>query len=278
MDLPGPLVVIPPSRRPHTHTVIFLHGRGDSARALAENLHHFADSRGWSLFENFPSFRWVFPQANLCDVAATGDRTFQWFDTWNMRDLGEREELQREGLAGSVGRMRRLAREEVERLGGRWEKVVLAGISQGGATAVQTLLNLDFKVPEEEGEGEGEGTKVRRIGAVVGISCRLPFPRKTLAETRAEVGVWTGEGGEGDDEVVRNTAVLLEHCADDPLVRVETGREVRDRLVDYGAPVTWKEYPDGGHWFNYPAGADDMGEFLRREFGLGRDGAPLGGS
>lgn len=275
MDAPG-LLVVPPSRRPHTHTVIFLHGRGDTARSLAETLHYFSDSRSRSLFELFPSFRWVFPQAPVREVARTGGRTCQWFDVWDMGDPEEREGVQRGGVAESVGRVVRVVREEAGVLGG-WEGVVVAGISQGGAAGLHAVLNLDGR--------EGVGG----IGAVMGFSCRLPFLRETLAETRAEVGVWRQgkkdegevdgeeEGEEEDDaEILRSTPILLEHCADDPLVPVSAGRAARDALSRWGADVTWKEYPDGGHWFNCPAGAEDVAEFLRGVFKLGKDGAPLG--
>lgn len=273
MDPPG-LLVVPPSRRPHTHTVIFLHGRGDTARSLAETLHHFSDSRSRSLFELFPSFRWVFPQAPIREVARTGDRTCQWFDVWDMGNLEEREGVQRGGVAESVERLGRVVRDEAGMLGG-WEGVVVAGISQGAAAGLHAVLNLD-----------GRGLGVRGIGAVMGFSCWLPFLRETLAETRAEVGVWRGggevdgeeEGKEDDDdaEILRSTPILLEHCADDPLVPAAAGRAGRDALARWGADVTWREYPDGGHWFNCPAGAEDVAEFLRGVFKLGKDGAPLG--
>lgn len=260
MDLPGPLLVVPPSRRPHTHTVIFLHGRGSTARKLAEGLHHFTDARSRSLFEMFPSFRWVFPQAPLRERASSGDKTYQWFDVWDARDPAEREEVQRAGLAESVGRVGRLVREEGELLGS-CERVVLAGVSQGGATAVHTLLSLYSQAEA-------------RIGGVIGFSCRLPLARGTLGETRAEVGV-----GKPDEagETLRGTPVLLEHCVDDPLVPVGAGRELRDKLAMWGAQVTWKEYPTGGHWLNSPSGAEDVAQFLRAELHIGRDGYLVGG-
>ncbi|KAL2104876.1 hypothetical protein VUR80DRAFT_9418 [Thermomyces stellatus] len=241
MDLPGPLLVVPPSRRPHTHTVIFLHGRGSTARKLAEGLHHFTDARSRSLFEMFPSFRWVFPQAPLRERASSGDKTYQWFDVWDARDPAEREEVQRAGLAESVGRVGRLVREEGELLGS-CERVVLAGR--------------------------------RGLGGVIGFSCRLPLARGTLGETRAEVGV-----GKPDEvgETLRGTPVLLEHCVDDPLVPVGAGRELRDKLAMWGAQVTWKEYPTGGHWLNSPSGAEDVAQFLRAELHIGRDGYLVGG-
>ena len=66
------------------------------------------------------------------------------------------------------------------------------------------------------------------------------------------------------DEVIRSTPVLLEHCIDDPLVLVENGRVMQETLRGFGAQVEWREYPDGGHWFNSPAGMDDAIDFLKK--------------
>ena len=40
----------------------------------------------------------------------------------------------------------------------------------------------------------------------------------------------------------------------------------------FGANVTWKEYPDGGHWFNSPRGMDDVVAFLEEVLGLKGEG------
>ena len=103
------------------------------------------------------------------------------------------------------------------------------------------------------------GQMPQRLGAFLGFSCRMPFPARSLAETRNVLGL---EGVPDSDEVLRNTPVLLEHCIDDPLVLVGNGRILRDTLRGFGAEVLWKEYPKGGHWFNSPAGVDDAVEFL----------------
>lgn len=127
---------------------------------------------------------------------------------------------------------------------------MLAGISQGAATSVHTLLNLSLSM---------SGQKPQRLGAFLGFSCRMPFPARSLAETRKVLSL---DGVPDSDEVLRNTPVLLEHCLDDPLVLVENGRILRDTLRGFGAEVSWKEYRKGGHWFNSPAGVDDAVEFL----------------
>jgi predicted esterase len=234
------------SSLPHTHTVVFLHGRGDTAQNFSSSLRFSRDSHGRSIFENFPSFRWVFPQAELRQTAALeGQKTSQWFDVWNVSDFSDHEELQATGLRESVASIRRILVNEAAILEGKWDHVILAGISQGAATSVHTLLNLN--VPQ-------------RLGAFLGFSCRMPFPGRSLADTRAVLGL---EDIAHSDVVLKNTPVLLEHCVDDPLVPVEWGQVLRDTLGGFGAQVTWKEYRDGGHWFNSPVGIHDAVEFLK---------------
>ncbi|KAM0323251.1 hypothetical protein ACHAQA_008842 [Verticillium albo-atrum] len=250
MDLA--IVTIPPLTD-HTHTVVFLHGRGDTAKNFASSIHYSTTSRGLSLPEAFPSFRWVFPSAGIRDVASMpGERRSQWFDVWNVHDFKDQEDIQLPGLRASVAAVRKILRGEAEMLGGQWEKVVLAGISQGGATGVHTLLNLTTDAE-------------RGLGAFLGFSCRLPFLGRSLPDLRKALGL---EGVPAGDAVLRKTPMLLEHCVDDPLVLVDWGRQLKDQLAGFGAPVTWKEYPDGGHWFNSPRGIDDAVAFISQSLAV----------
>jgi len=187
-------------------------------------------------------------------AAFPGEKQSQWFDIWNVTNFSEREELQAVGLKESVKMMRSILASEITLLNGRSDRLVLAGISQGAATSVHTLLNLSLS-PATYGEEVPQ-----RLGAFLGFSCRMPFPGRSLAETRKVLDL---EGVPDTDEILRNTPVLLEHCVDDPLVLVGNGRNLRDTLRRFGAQVTWKEYPNGGHWFNSPAGMDDAVEFLK---------------
>lgn len=242
--------------QPHTHTVIFLHGRGDNAkdfmRCIARNT--WADSQTRSPIDVFPTFRWVFPTAGWkhCAHPKNPKVMSQWFDIWDHLDLHNKEELQAPGLRESVDRIRGIIADEAARLGGRYDKIVLMGISQGGATSVHTLLNLGFP---EGYQGP------RRLGAFVGISCRMPFPGRSLAETRAVLAL---DGVPNDDEVIRNTPMLLEHCVDDPTVLIGSGRQLKQTLEGFGASLVWREYPQGGHWFKSPQGLDEFTEFLTK--------------
>ena len=187
-------------------------------------------------------------------IAFPGNKMSQWFDIWNVSNFSEREDLQAAGLRESAASIRRLLSSEATILGGQWDRLVLAGISQGGATSVHTLLALSLP-PAVEGQQEVP----RGLGAFLGFSCRMPFPGKSLTETRRVLAL---DSVPDTDEVIRNTPMLLEHCVDDPLVLVGNGRDLRDTLRGFGARVTWKEYPKGGHWFNSPQGIDDAVEFL----------------
>jgi predicted esterase len=253
---PVPLEVIEPrSGHPHTHTVIFLHGRGDRASNFAKGIQYmtWSNSRRQTPVDLLPTFRWVFPNAGQKPCARPGSLPSmnQWFDVWDHLNFKDHEDLQLPGLRDSVPRIRELIADEAARLGGRYDKIVLMGISQGGATSVHTLLNLGL--PDAY-----SGPK--RLGAFVGVASRMPFPGRSLKDTRGLLGL----EGTPSDELVLNTPVLLEHCVDDPTVLVEGGRQLKEQLQGYGVSVTWKEYPVGGHWFKSPEGLEDLHEFLTR--------------
>ncbi|KAK3306705.1 Alpha/Beta hydrolase protein [Chaetomium strumarium] len=258
----GPQIIahspVPP--HPHTHTVIFLHGRGDTTNGFTRFLYNWHDSYGRTLFQTFPTFRWVFPQAPLRPVANAAAGVprgmYQWFDVWNVQDFAEREEVQLEGLRETVPFVRELIRLEAEQLGGRWDRVVLAGISMGAATSVHTLFNLE--VPAEGGG---------RLAAFMGFCARCPFAGRGLRGMREVLALGEGWPTGDESEVLRRTPMLLEHCTDDPLVKVGKGRGLRDTLREFGAQVEWKEYPSGGHWFTEPEGIDDVVQFLNRALG-----------
>ncbi|KXJ87230.1 Alpha/Beta hydrolase protein [Microdochium bolleyi] len=261
MDGHAAIVALPPSTianpsppHQHTHTVVFLHGRGDNAPSFSQLLAQWRDSSNQTLLTHFPTFRWVFPQAPVRRVASSpngGSEAWpQWFDVWNVRDFADNEGLQAEGLREVIPAIRQILADEAALLGGRWDKVVLAGISMGAATGAHVLFNLNISAAAP------------RLGAFLGFSCRCPFAgRPSLEEMRAVL--WGPVVSGNDDAILRNTPVLLEHCIDDPLVLVENGREMGRILTSFGATVERREYPAGGHWFNSPHGLDDMVHFLK---------------
>lgn len=253
-----PTIIIEPSA-PHTHTVVFLHGRGDTAKNFARTLGYSLCSGNHPLYGAFPSFRWVFPQAPIRRCANGNGYMHQWFDTWSSADFSLREELQVPGLKEIVPAIQLILAAEAERLGGRWDKVVLAGISMGGATSAHVMFNLAIP-PLVPGSIIAANYKPNRLAALMTFSSRCPYVGRPLEELRKILNL---PGAANNSDVLRNTPMLLEHCIDDDLVPIDTGRSLRDTMTRFGAQVTWKEYPDGGHWFNAPTGIDDVVAFLK---------------
>ncbi|KAI0475175.1 Alpha/Beta hydrolase protein [Xylariaceae sp. FL0804] len=284
----GLSVVLPDPSCGHTHTAIVLHDRDDTARDMADTF--FMSRNRWDVF---PSVRWVFPQAETrpCERDGGQERS-QWYDVWNPLDFADREDLQVEGLRESVDSVRRIVAREASLVGGL-RNIVLAGIGQGGATAVHTLLNIcvddaghdkqqQRKRKRKRGEPEPPPAPPApppspppRLAGLVGIACPMALPGGTLAETREVLGLIVDVEGEGD-AVVRHTPALLAHGADDPVVFVELGRVLRASLADFGVDVAWREYTaddgEGGggfggsgsglHWLSSPRGVDDVAAFL----------------
>lgn len=248
-----PTTTINPSLPQHTHTIVFLHGRGDNTPKFIESLSYSRDSQGRTLADALASFRWVFPQAPTRRCASSAEYWPQWFDVWNVNDFSDREELQAMGLKEVVPWICKILTQEAEALGSKeapaWDKVILAGISMGAATGCHVLFNLDAP----------------RLGASIGFSCRCPFVGRDLQQMREVLAL---DGVPEHDQVLRNTPILLEHCVDDPLVKVENGRLMTNMLTSFGANVARREYPEGGHWFNSPAGMDDVIAFLNHVYSM----------
>ncbi|KAI1340690.1 Alpha/Beta hydrolase protein [Xylariaceae sp. FL0016] len=299
MDL-GLSILPPDPSHAHTHTLIFLHGRGDTARGVADTLFLSRSSTLSTLKDLLPTVRFVFPQAEMRLCERDGTDWSQWFDIWNTLDFDDREELQLPGLRESVLNLRRLVWREARRVGGL-DKIVLAGISQGGSTAVHVLLNMGI-LPEEKAVGsvrERRGTKRKAdeldwdAGAIDPDRMDIDTGREWEAQRglhgmtdcnaaparlAAFIGFACGMAfpggsleetrevlnleGRPSDDIIRHTPVFLGHCVDDPLMFIEYGMLLRNTLLDFGMGVTWREYEDGGHWINSPHGIDDMVEFL----------------
>lgn len=186
-----------------------------------------------------------------------------WFEAHSLTDPSARQDLQTPGLLASVYHVSLVMREEVDRLGGDAGRVVLGGISQGGAVAMLTLLS-----------GRGTG-----IGGFFAASTWLPFaadvedalPRgevpAEMDETPRDVILRMMAGGEKPGDSGRRAPVLLCHGTDDAYVDVDLGREAARILRQVGHEVTWREYTGAeqeGHWFKVPEGIDDVLLFLQQ--------------
>ncbi|KAI1258732.1 phospholipase/carboxylesterase family protein [Xylariaceae sp. FL1019] len=242
-----------PAHHQHTHTVIFLHGRGSNAREFSEELWENHDRRGDSLQHIFPSVRWVFPQADESYLERFQEYHSQWFDIWGYDNPDERRELQLPGLKEVTPKLIRLIQAEASVVG--LQNVVLAGISQGCTTALHALLN--YPIPADGVEGQ-------RLCAFIGLSSWMSLGSGSVKETR-ELLALDGSTAGPSDVIFRNTPTFISHNTDDQTVPVDQGKRLRDILTEYGMDVTWREYPTGGHWINMPQCIDDVVAFLKSQ-------------
>lgn len=295
----GPVHVVEP-RSQHTHTVVLLHGRGSCGEEFAGEILEARLSNGKTLPEQLPTCRWVFPSSPPA-LWSTAFREAMpaWFDAYSLTDVSARQDLQVHGIRGSAEYLAGLLREEVDgRLGGAADRVVLGGISQGGAVALWTLLLLLCAAAGGENPAGRLG-----VGGFVGASTWLPFAEdlaRYLIPGWERGGSGRPKGGvAGDDAEVRAAAadafvesmaaparralmspepsrlrsvpVFLGHGTDDAYVDVGLGRQAARVLSELGLRVEWREYSGAdqeGHWLKEPEELDDIARFLALALGL----------
>lgn len=240
--------IIAPLTETHTHTIIFLHGKGSEASEFASELFESQASDDRIFPEIFPSFKWVFPQSKIRMSTRFESEESQWFDIWAVENPSEKEEIQVEGLLESMTEILKIVRHQASIV--PQENVFLAGISQGCAVAIHALLCGNV-----------------HLGRFIGLSSWLPFPQIiqnlthdiSYLESMSKVFEQLGSDARLTDfvcEVANNNLssayqipTFLSHSEDDNVVPIVNGRELRDTLagVPNGLRITWKEYEDGSH-------------------------------
>ena len=211
----------------HTHTIINLHGRGSNASEYRAEFEESETSNGLTLKAVFPGVKWVYPTAQINYATRFGEDMSQWFDMWKTEDPHERSDGQAQTLKKSATDIKQLVLEEAEEIG--LQNVILCGISQGAATAITVLLEMN-----------------ERLAGFVGFAAWLPAYASPLTAL-SHIG---------------GTPVFLAHCADDETIAIRYGRELKEYLGKLEVEVTWREYGDGGHWINERQGVHDVVQFL----------------
>ncbi|KAH6845228.1 Alpha/Beta hydrolase protein [Chaetomium sp. MPI-CAGE-AT-0009] len=271
----GSVHIIEPSSE-HTHTAIMLHGRGSNGPEFAEELAETMTPGQEPLTQRFPSWRWVFPSSQELWSTAFEEMLPAWFEAHSLTDPSARAELQMEGIRQSVAYIQSILSQEAARLGGETEKVIIMGISQGGAIGMWTLLC--------------QGNLGKRPGAVVGASTWLPFAAniqrllwrgdshgedkgssktdRSDAFVADMLSTWIQPASSaGADRSLSSTPVFLSHGVDDAVVDVELGRQAQEVLTSVGFQTEWKEYSGAeleGHWFKTPEQINDIASFLMK--------------
>ncbi|KAF2804875.1 alpha/beta-hydrolase [Mytilinidion resinicola] len=236
----------------HTHTIIFLHGRGSTATEFESEFFESQASDDRFFTQIFPGIKWVFPCAAMRHAEVDNEEMCQWFDMASVQRPNERMELQEQGLQESVEFLLRVLKDESAEV--PMDRIFLGGISQGCATAIHALLQNGA-----------------RLGGFIGLCSWLPFEdaiqeivQKTSSPTQRinSIRQLLSLDHDTEDPIVLQTPVFLSHSEDDGVVPVANGKALCDGLKALGMTVEMSCYPDGGHWVNEPKGVDGIVAFI----------------
>jgi phospholipase/carboxylesterase len=150
--------------------------------------------------------RFVFPHAPVRPVTLNGGMAMRaWYDIISLDRDGP---VDAAGISESSALLESLIVREEQR-GIDPDRIVLAGFSQGGAIAINTVLRAG-----------------RRLAGLMALSTWLALPE-------------TLQG----DSVDASTPVFMAHGRFDPMIPMQYGRSAADALVDAGFGVDWHDYP-----------------------------------
>ncbi|KAF8313407.1 Phospholipase/carboxylesterase [Clavulina sp. PMI_390] len=208
-------IILPVKRlAPHTATVIFLHGLGDTGKGWQPIADHLSKS--------LDHIKWVLPTAPVRQVTFAGGFPMNaWFDILETISIDRPEDD--EGIKAAAKNLDTLIEAEIA-AGIPVERIVIGGFSQGGATSLYTGL-----------------TTKHDIAGTVALSTWIPARNTvpSISDT-AKKGRYFLAHGE-DDEVVsfkfgEATADLLTKKYGIPAEADEAGRG-----------ISFHRYSDMGH-------------------------------
>ena len=244
----------------HTHTIVFLHGRGSNACEFESEFFESQASDGRFLTQIFPGMKWVFPCAAMRYAQTEHEDMHQWFDMTSVREPSRDQEQQLQGLRESVEFIWDIMKKEADEVGGI-NKVFLGGISQGCATAIIALLAGGVRIAGFVGLSSWLPlqTSIRKIStdspkASVKRIRELLYPADHKNPSFQAFDLQTG----------LQTPILLEHALNDDVLSSSNGYQLCEELRALGMDIEWRAYAEGAHWVNEPNGIDDMIVFLKR--------------
>jgi phospholipase/carboxylesterase len=207
--------------------VIWLHGLGADGNDFAALVPELD-------LEGCPPIRFIFPHAPSMAVTLNGGYVMPaWYDILGA-NLVDRQDAT--GIQKSEQAVKALIENEVAR-GIAYDRIVLAGFSQGCAMALHTGLRLPH-----------------RLAGIIALSGYLPLADR-FANERMQANA--------------HTPVFMAHGTQDPVVVLARGENSRDALTAMGHPVQWHTYPM--QHSVHPREVADISAFLRQVLG---DAAP----
>lgn len=228
-----PIVVPPVEERNHSHTIIFLHGRSGTGEKMSAQLFNEELSSGLSLHQRFPTFRWVFPTSKSRFNDVFQEDMHEWFSIASLTDPGLHENEQIPGISESVQYIYQIIQHEMISIPA--DKIFLAGVSMGCATALMAWLCSDLK-----------------LAGFLGLFGWMPFEKDarkqdendddpmtaTAKKLREKLGVPVPPGTTKLGTTASETPCFVGHSRDDDVVDVALGRSMCDVLGGMGIKVT----------------------------------------
>lgn len=209
---------------PHpTAAVIWLHGLGADGNDFAPIVPEM-DLSGCQ------PIRFIFPHAPSMPVTINGGYVMPaWYDILGANLVDRQDDR---GIQKSEWAITALIENEVAR-GIPYERIVLAGFSQGCAMALHTGLRLQH-----------------RLAGIMAMSGYLPLADRFPGERHAANAT---------------TPIFMAHGTQDPVVVLKRGEDSRDALARLGHPVEWHTYPM--QHSVHPHEIADIAKFLTRVLG-----------
>ncbi len=206
---------------PHpTSAVVWLHGLGADGNDFASIVPQLN-------LQGCAPIRFIFPHAPSMPVTINGGYVMPaWYDILGANLVDRQDDR---GIQKSEWAINALIEHEVSR-GIPYERIVLAGFSQGCAMALHTALRLPH-----------------RLAGVMALSGYLPLADRFPSERHAANA---------------HTPIFMAHGTQDPVVVIQRGEESRDALAKLGHPVQWHTYPMPHSV--HPQEIDDIAVFLKQ--------------
>jgi phospholipase/carboxylesterase len=185
-------------------SVIWLHGLGADG-------HDFEPIAAELKLGAHIDLRFVFPHAPVREVTINNGIAMRaWYDILSLDRSGAQDE---DGIRESAALLEKLVQREHER-GIAYDRIVVAGFSQGGAIA----LHMALRFPQ-------------RLCGLLALSTWLPLGEHFMSEV-------------ADDRAAqpRGLPIMMAHGSFDPMLPISLGEESRQALVSAGYDVEWHEY------------------------------------
>lgn len=184
--------------QPVVASIVWMHGLGADGHDFVPLVPEFRLARG---------VRFVFPHAPLRPVTLNAGYVMRaWFDIVAIDEDAPQDAT---GIAHSEQAIRALIEAE-HRRGIPYERIFVAGFSQGGAVALHTALRFP-----------------QRLGGAIALSTYLPLHTRVEAEAHA---------------ANRDIPIFMAHGTQDTVVPLALGEMSHIHLRDLGYTVTWRVY------------------------------------